>query len=90
LSNESDPVHKAGQSIYIALLVQVAERMVENLRGAATVLMVGLADSLGLFRYMTGTPPATSSEIAAGMNLHERWVRELLYQLVRLSLPHVL
>lgn len=64
-------------------VVKVAERMGGYLCGAATTLMVALGDSLGLFRYMAGMPPATSSDIADGTNLHERWVREMLYQLVR-------
>ena len=66
--------------------MQVAERMGQNMSGAVTVLMVGLADSLGIFKHMAGKPPATSTAIATATGLHERWVRELLYQLVRI--PH--
>ena len=68
--------------------MQVAERMAQNLCGAATVLMVGLADSLGIFKHMAGKPPASSAAIAAATALHERWVRELLYQLVRPAPPY--
>lgn len=61
------------------VLVQVADRMGGYLCGAATTLMVGARDSLGLFHYMSGKPP---KEIAYGTNLHEKYVREMLYQLV--------
>ena len=54
--------------------------------GASTTLMVALGDSLGLFRYMSGKSPASSKEIASGTGLHERYVREMLYQLVCTSL----
>eukprot|EP00892_Ulva_mutabilis_P011495 jgi/Ulvmu1/8718/UM047_0058.1 len=60
---------------------EVAGRMAGNLCGAATVLMAGLADSLGIFKYMAGRAAETPAEVAAGTGLHERWVRELLYQL---------
>lgn len=65
--------------------MQVAERMADNLRGSATVLMVGLADQLGVFKHLAGQPPQAPAAVAAAAGLHERWVRELLLQLVRLS-----
>eukprot|EP00892_Ulva_mutabilis_P011496 jgi/Ulvmu1/8719/UM047_0060.1 len=60
---------------------EVAGRMAGLMCGASTVLMVGLADSLGVFKHMAGRAPETTKEVAAGTGLHERWVRELLYQL---------
>jgi len=67
--------------------MQVAERMGSNLVGAITVLMVGLADSLGIFKHMAGQAPQTAATVAAASGLHERWVRELLHQLVRARPP---
>lgn len=62
--------------------LQVAELMAGYLGGAASALMVALGDSVGLFQYMAGNPPSTSAEIASGANLNERFVREMLFQLV--------
>ena len=51
--------------------------------GAATVSMVALADQLGIFKFMAGWPAESTQQVADGMRLSERWVRELLHQLVR-------
>jgi hypothetical protein len=53
--------------------------------GAQAVTMVALADDLGLVSWMDGAGACTSTEIAKGMGLHERWIRELLSALVRPS-----
>jgi hypothetical protein len=69
----------------LELNLQVAERMGGVMRGAASALMVTLCDALGVFKSMAGEAPATAAEIAAHTGLHERWVQEMLYQLVSSS-----
>jgi hypothetical protein len=64
-------------------LVQIADRVGSYIGGAFTCLTLALADDLGVFRYMADAPPASSHAIAKSTKLHERWVRELLHQLVR-------
>ena len=71
-------------------LLQVTARLLGYMAGSATVNMIYLADSLGLFAYLAERPnPESSSEVAANMGLafKERWVRELLHQLVRFASP---
>ena len=69
-------------------LLQVTARLLGYMAGSATVNMIYLADSLGLFAYLAERPdPESSSEVAANMGLAERWVRELLHQLVRFASP---
>ena len=50
------------------------------LGGAMTSAMIGLGDRLGLYRAMAGAGLLTSGEHAAKTGLHERWVREWMYQ----------
>jgi hypothetical protein len=78
--------HNAEHVHPLELNLQVAERMGGVMLGAVTALMVSLCDALGVFKSMAGEAPATAAEIAARTGLHERWVREMLYQLV--SSPH--
>jgi hypothetical protein len=75
----------------------MAERLTGYLAGAATVNMVVLADSLrdvslnkvSLFEYMAEQPAQTPHQIADGMGLSERWIREVLNQLVRACLSYL-
>jgi 2-polyprenyl-3-methyl-5-hydroxy-6-metoxy-1,4-benzoquinol methylase len=50
------------------------------LGGAMTSALIGLGDRLGLYKALGKLGAATSSELAAETGLHERWVREWLYQ----------
>ena len=58
-------------------------RLMGYMVGTATLNMVILADMVGLFKHMADRPAETTQEIADGMGLNERWIRELLHQLVR-------
>lgn len=52
--------------------------------GSATVMSIALADRLGIFvRMADQKAPMTSSEVACALELSERFVRELLFALVR-------
>ncbi len=48
--------------------------------GAMTAAMICLGDRLGLYRALAGSGPVTSRELAQRTGLHERWLREWLYQ----------
>lgn len=51
-----------------------------KLEGAVTAAMVHLGDRLGLYAALReARRPLTSSELAAPLGLHERWVREWAY-----------
>ncbi len=51
-----------------------------KLEGAVTAGMIHLGDQLGLYRALADAPgPLTSAELAEVTGLHERWVREWLY-----------
>lgn len=41
-----------------------------------------MADKLGVFKYMAQAGPKDTKEIAKGTGLHERWIREMMHQLV--------
>jgi SAM-dependent methyltransferase len=57
---------------------EFAERMVHMLNEAALALMVSVGHRTRLFDVMAAMPAATSTEIAAGAALDERYVREWL------------
>lgn len=57
-----------------------AQQVFGALGGAMTSAMIYLGDRLGLYRALAGGDPVTSSELADRTGLHERWVREWLYQ----------
>jgi 2-polyprenyl-3-methyl-5-hydroxy-6-metoxy-1,4-benzoquinol methylase len=57
----------------------LAERAVGYLTGAAVSALVCLGDQLGLYRALADVGPATSGELAASLDLDERWVREWLH-----------
>jgi 2-polyprenyl-3-methyl-5-hydroxy-6-metoxy-1,4-benzoquinol methylase len=48
--------------------------------GAMTSAMIHLGDRLGLYRALAGAGALTSQELASKTGLHERWLREWLYQ----------
>jgi hypothetical protein len=63
--------------------------MLGYMAGAATVNIIVLAERLGLFKHMAGRPAATTQDIADGLGLSERWIREILHQLVRNCVCHI-
>ncbi len=56
------------------------------MNGAVTSALVYLGDALGLYRALAEGGPATSDELAGRTGLHERWVREWLYNQAAASL----
>src|SRR5947199_25943 len=55
-------------------------RLFEATLGTMDLLNVYLGDRLGLYRVLREGGPATSSELAAGAGIHERYAREWLEQ----------
>ncbi len=55
-------------------------RLFQSALGMADILTVYLGDRLGLYRALADGGPATSRELAARTNTHERYVREWLEQ----------
>jgi SAM-dependent methyltransferase len=58
------------------------ERLVGALNGGALCLMTSVGHRTGLFDAMARMPPGTSTQIAAGAGLSERYVREWLGAMV--------
>lgn len=55
-------------------------RVFSNLQGAVTAGMIHLGDALGLYRALADAgEPLDSAGLAARTGLHERWVREWVY-----------
>jgi 2-polyprenyl-3-methyl-5-hydroxy-6-metoxy-1,4-benzoquinol methylase len=61
-------------------LKDYARTVFGHLGGAMTSAMIYLGDRLGLYRALADAGPSTAAELAARTGLHERWVREWLYQ----------
>ncbi len=61
-------------------LKTTARQVFDALGGAMTSAMIYLGDNLGLYRALAGGDPVTSTELAKKTGLHERWLREWLYQ----------
>ena len=59
-----------------------AERMLNNLNGAAVTLMTSIGHRVRLFDTLAGMPPSTSDQIALAAGLNERYVREWLGAMV--------
>jgi 2-polyprenyl-3-methyl-5-hydroxy-6-metoxy-1,4-benzoquinol methylase len=59
-----------------------AGRLLGALNHGALCLMISVGHRTGLFDVMSGSPPATSEEIAARAGLNERYVREWLGAMV--------
>jgi 2-polyprenyl-3-methyl-5-hydroxy-6-metoxy-1,4-benzoquinol methylase len=57
-----------------------AEQIFGLLGGALASGMIYLGDRMGLYRALNGAGAITSEELARRTGLHERWVREWLYQ----------
>jgi SAM-dependent methyltransferase len=57
-----------------------AKRIFGALGGAHTALMIFLGDRMGLYRVLAGHEALTSHELAEATGLHERWLREWLFQ----------
>lgn len=60
----------------------LAERVVEDVGAAFTVGLAYLGDKLGLFAALAAHGPSTSAELAGGLALDERYVREWLNAMV--------
>ena len=77
------------------VLKATARQVFEALGGAMTSAMIYLGDRMGLYRALAGGDALTSEELAARTGLHERWLREWLYQqsaaglIEHLSLIHI-
>ena len=61
-----------------ALAETFAERMLDTLNAAALALMISVGHRTKLFDVMAKIDPATSRQIAQGVRLDERYVREWL------------
>ena len=61
-------------------LRETARQVFDALGGAMTSAMIYLGDQLGLYRELAGGVAVTSGELADRTGLHERWLREWLYQ----------
>jgi 2-polyprenyl-3-methyl-5-hydroxy-6-metoxy-1,4-benzoquinol methylase len=61
-----------------ARLHDLMGKLVMDAGAAATAPLVILGDRLGLYKALAGGEPATSAELAATTNTHERYVREWL------------
>jgi 2-polyprenyl-3-methyl-5-hydroxy-6-metoxy-1,4-benzoquinol methylase len=53
-------------------------RMIDDLGGASSIALVRLGDSLGLYKALHAGGPMTSTELAAKVGVHERYLREWL------------
>jgi SAM-dependent methyltransferase len=61
-----------------------------KLDGAVTAGMIHLGDRLGLYRVLADTSsPMTSQELALRSKLHERWVREWMYNQIAAKMLQV-
>jgi 2-polyprenyl-3-methyl-5-hydroxy-6-metoxy-1,4-benzoquinol methylase len=59
-------------------LERIAGTLYSKMEGAVTATMVHIGSQLGLYKALS-QGPATSAELAGRQGLHERWVREWLY-----------
>lgn len=56
------------------------ERMLSDLGGAASVALVHIGDTLGLYKALHAKGPMTVAELAAEAGVHQRYLREWLSQ----------
>ena len=68
------------QQIDIEKTGKIAQQVFGHLAGALVSGMIYLGDRMGLYRALNGAGPLTSEELARKTGLHERWIREWLYQ----------
>lgn len=59
---------------------KMAEQVFGFLGGAMVSGMIFLGDRLGIYNALKNAAPMSSAELAGKTGLHERWVREWLYQ----------
>src|SRR3954451_11628450 len=59
-------------------LNQFVGKMLGDLGGAASVPMVRIGDTLGLYKALHADGPMTPGELAARTRIHERYLREWL------------
>jgi 2-polyprenyl-3-methyl-5-hydroxy-6-metoxy-1,4-benzoquinol methylase len=70
----------ANKPIDVEKARRTAESVFGLLGGALASGMIYLGDRMGLYRAMDGAGAVTSEELAGKTGLHERWIREWLYQ----------
>src|SRR5215813_3319945 len=68
------------QAIDLEKAGKTAEQVFGYLGGALVSAMIYLGERMGLYQAMRGAGPVSSEEVAHKTGLHERWVREWLYQ----------
>jgi 2-polyprenyl-3-methyl-5-hydroxy-6-metoxy-1,4-benzoquinol methylase len=68
------------QQIDVEKTGKFAQDVFGHLAGALVSAMIHLGDRLGLYQALDGAGPLTSEELARKTGLHERWIREWLYQ----------
>ena len=68
------------QQIDVEKTQKFAQEVFSHLAGALVSGMIYLGERMGLYRALNGAGPLTSEELARKTGLHERWVREWLYQ----------
>lgn len=56
-----------------------ADSLIRDLSGYSATIIASIGDRLGLYKDLHTRGPATSAELAARMELHERYVREWLH-----------
>lgn len=61
-------------------LKDYVKNVFDSLGGAMTSTMIFLGDRMGLYKALDGAGAVTSEELAKKTGLHERWLREWLYQ----------
>ena len=61
-------------------LQRFIERMLSDLGGAASVALVHIGDTLGLYKALHAKGPMTVAELAAEAGVHQRYLREWLSQ----------
>ena len=67
----------------------MTERVGGYLVGSAAMMSIALADRLGILVHLAEqAAPLTSDDVASALKLSERFVRELLFSLVRLAAKH--
>ena len=70
----------AAATIDIEKTKKTAEHVFGMLSGALVSAMIYLGDRMGLYQALSGAGPVTSEALAQKTGLHERWIREWLYQ----------
>lgn len=69
---------EAGDGVSVGAVGTFMEKVLGDYAGANAFFMAAIGDRLGLFKDLAAGGPVTSSELAAGTGLQERYVREWL------------